>query len=154
MMSQRWMATIVAVGLAVLVACGGGDDADAGSSDTGSNGANGTAGSSSGGASTDLDGFAVPLPGWAEAVTPDIGSGGLDVVLFRVPIDERDATVTFYEEWSGKQSESFLRTDSAAGGVTLQSDVAAGEEKTIISILSPRDGDDFVSVSVSRGVFE
>ena len=128
MVTRGLTATLVVVGLALVVACGGGDDSEEGGQDSGASGANPTAAdptASGGGAA--LGDFEVPLPAWAEAVTPDIGSGPLDVVLFRVPLDQRDATIAFFEDWSNAQTEAFLRTDGASGGVTLQSEVAAGE---------------------------
>jgi hypothetical protein len=153
-----WLGAVVLIGaMLIATACGGDDDPDAAatsaSTSESAGGGSNDDGGGSGGDGADLGDFPVALPDWAEAVSRD-DSGPLKTVLFIVPLDQVDATVAFYESWTGGQSETYLRTDSESGGVSFQSGVAVGEDKTTIAILSPLDGDDFVSVSLSYGTFE
>lgn len=150
-MSARWLATpLLLAAFAIGVACSSGDD-DSGAEPTSPSDGSGTNGDSSG--PPELGDFPIPVPEWADAVSVD-DSGPLKVVLFTVPFDQQDATVAFYEDWTADQPDEFVRTDSGGGGVTFQSEAAVGEGKSIVAILSPLAGDDFVSVSLSFGEFE
>jgi hypothetical protein len=166
-MKIRCLTAVLLIAAVSLVSACGGDSDDSSSSPTavatstegdsdgdgGSSDGDSSSGGSGGGATVDLGDFPVPLPDWADAVTPNL-SNELDVILFTVPLDQQEATVAFYADWTDSQPENYIRSDSASGGVSFQGEVEAGEEKTIISILAPLEGDDFVSVSLSRGAFE
>jgi hypothetical protein len=159
-MTRRSIAIILTlVAMTVATACSSDDDSSDAANATEAAAMTSEAGSSSGGSSggggssVDLGDVDVPLPDWADAVAVS-ESGPLTVVQFIVPLDQQEATIAFYDEWTGEQSEEYLRTDSESGGVTLQTETTAGQQKTIISILSPLEGDDFVTVTVSQGELE
>lgn len=152
-MVKSALAVLMTLLASSLVACGGDDgSAEPASAGAGAEGGNPGGDPGDGDAGPpDLGDFGVPLPDWADAVAVD-DSGPLTVVQFIVPLEQQTATAAFYDDWVGGQEEEYLRTDSAGGAVTLQSDTGPGEHKTIIAILSPLEGDDFVTVTLTRGL--
>ena len=95
----------------------------------------------------------VPLAPSADAVST-MEAGPMTVVQFIVPLDDQQATISFYDEWTGGQAEEYQRTESPSGGVSWQNTPAAGDDKHIIAVLSPLEGDDFVTVTLTVGPAE
>ncbi len=111
-------------------------------------------GSSGTDASTSEGGkIGVPLAPSADAVST-MEAGPMTVVQFIVPLDDRQATISFYDEWTGSQAAEYQRTESPSGGVSWQNAPAAGDDKHIIAVLSPLEGDDFVTVTLTVGPAE
>jgi hypothetical protein len=127
----------------------GGEEANDGAVDTSADG-----GSSDGSQSNaEVPGISVPLPPGADAVTTT-ESGPLTVVQFIVPLDQREATVAFYDDWTESQPDAYQRVEAEAGGVSWQDAPEIGAERTIIALLAPLEGDDFVTVTLTVGPAE
>lgn len=131
-----------------LVGCGSTSDTD----DPNSASDTATATSSGAGPSASAE-IAIPLAAGAAAVstTP---SGPLTIVQYTVPLDRQASTIAFYDDWTTSQSDDYQRTESESGGVSWQNAPAAGGEKHIIAVLSPLEGDDFVTVTLTVGPAE
>jgi hypothetical protein len=78
----------------------------------------------------------------------------LTIVQFIVPIEQQEATIAFYDDWVDSEPEEHLRTEAESGGVSWQNNPDGGADKRIISVLSPLDGDDFVTVTLTVGPLE
>ena len=163
MRPTRFLVAVIAV--VALLAGGCGDDDDSPSESTGqsdsgadtddpsSDGATDGGGESSGaggGTSVDTSDIAVPLPPGADAVARS-DSGPLSLVQFIVPLDQRESTIAFYDDWTESESDEYQRVEAEAGGVSWQNAVEAGEDHVIIAVLAPLEGDDFVTVTLSVG---
>ncbi|MEZ4502408.1 MAG: hypothetical protein R3C39_07270 [Dehalococcoidia bacterium] len=157
-MTRRFTAILLTLLALTLVACSSDDDssdATAAATEAMTSEATASSGGAEGGSSSapDVSEIGVPLPDWADAVAVD-DAGPVKVVQFIVPLDQQDETVAFYEAWVDGQPDEYLRTEGASGGLTLQSDTPEGENRTIIAILSPLEGDDFVTVTLTVGALE
>jgi len=163
------------VGLALLalivVGCGGDSSEDngapapaaddsSGDGDTasdddsgGTNGESATDGDSAGneGSPAEVDGVAIPLPPGADAVSVDDGADPFIVVLFTLPLDRQDATISFYDDWTDGETDNYIRTAVDSGGVTWQNEPAPGGEMRIIVLVPPLEGDDFFPVTLTVG---
>ncbi len=156
----RWLACVLVLGF-VLAGCGddgAGADSDAetesdidGGGGDAVDGDNAPAGDDA--PAGNVLGIDIPLPPGADAVATSDGPP-FTVVQFIVPLDQQQATISFYQDWTGAQTDEYLRTEGGGGGVTWQNDPPAGEEKRIIAILSPLDGDDFAAVTLTVGPAE
>ncbi|MGI9613100.1 MAG: hypothetical protein ACR2QO_09335 [Acidimicrobiales bacterium] len=152
----RWAAIGIAVALS---AAGCSDDtaSDTTASDvaepTEADGDGATAGVDDGEGGESVGDLAIPLPPSADAVTSS-ESGAATIVQFIVPLEEQQATIAFYDDWTAAQADEYLRTEAETGGVSWQSDSEPGTDRNIIAVLSPLDGDDFVAVTLTTGIFE
>ena len=111
-------------------------------------------GSSGGGASPpDTGDIGVPLPPGADAVATS-ESGSLTIVQFIVPLDQQQSTIEFYDNWTESQPDEYQRVAAESGGVSWQNSPEVGADKTVIAVLAPLEGDDFVAVTVTTGPLE
>jgi len=101
----------------------------------------------------EVSGISVPLPPAADAVATT-ESGPLTLVQFIVPLDQQEATISFYDEWTEAQSDEYQRVEAEAGGVSWQNAPESGAERTIVAVLAPLEGDDFVTVTLTVGPAE
>ncbi len=150
------VAPCLALGL-LLVGCGGDrpapdDDVDRAVGTAGSTG-NRTRHPGSDRLTADVGDIGVPLAPAADAVAT-MESGPMTIVQFIVPLDEREATISFYDDWTAGQPDEYLRTAAESGGVSWQNDPEAGEDKRIIAVLTPLEGDDFVAATLTVGPAE
>ncbi len=143
-----------------LVGCGGGDSGGSGdavrrtSTDSSPGSANGSDGQSTAEAPTeDLGETSVPLAPSADGVT-SMESGTATIVQFNVPLDEWQATIAFYDDWTEGQAGDYVRTESESGGVGWQNVPTPGTDKQIIAVLSPLEGDEFVTVTLTMAPAE
>ncbi len=149
--TRRTAWAVALIGILLLAACSTGDpsgtQAGGGTRDvTGSE-------SGGGGSTSSVDGMPVPLAPGADAVSTGT-SGPLTTVLYVVPLDQQAATIAFYDQWTDAEPDEYLRTEAGSGGVTWQNAPDADEDKIVIQVLSPLEGDDFVSVSLAVGPAE
>lgn len=152
----------VALGL-LLAGCGDDDSATDGSDPTGADVGEGAAeadslnddGSSGeeGGAGDAIGDLAVPLPPGADAVARS-EAGPVTIIQFIVPLDQQEAAIAFYDEWTAAQSDEYQRNESAGGGVSWQNAPESGADKNLIVILTPLEGDDFVPATLTIGPLE
>ncbi len=56
--------------------------------------------------------------------------------------------------WTTAQPDDYQRIESESGGVSWQNDPEPGGDKRIIAVLSPLEGDDFVTVTLTVGPAE
>lgn len=170
MRNNLWLVLIaLLVGGSMAAACGGdgddrgstadtvegGDDGDSadGDSDSGTDEPAGSNGEDAGTDGGEDSGVGVPLPPSADAVST-MESGPATVVQFIVPLDEQDATIAFYDDWTESQPDTYIRTEAETGGVTWQNDPDPGSDAYIIAVLSPLEGDDFITVTITAGSLE
>ncbi len=127
----------------VVTGCGSGDEPEA---------ADPTATLVDDTSTADLGDFPIPLPpGAVGAGTTD--QGDVQVVLFTLPIEDQEAAIAFYDEWTATQPGGYQRVVAQSGGVTWQNGAAIGGESTrVISVLSPIEGDDIISVTLTATV--
>ena len=163
MRGSRSVGAVCAV--VVLFACGCTGDEDSTDpteqADSGSEATTADVGDSDGGdGSTDSDepnaeisGVSAPLPPQADAVATT-ESGPLTVVQFIVPLDQQEATIAFYDDWTESQPDEYQRVEAESGGVSWQNAPEPGAERAIISVLAPIAGDDFVAVTLAVGPAE
>lgn len=159
--NRTWFAGLMILGL-VLAGCNGADGGtnadvieapDSATSTSGDAVGDDDAEGGNGAQAPDVEGLTVPLPSSAEAVATS-EAGPLAIVQFIVPLDEQQATIAFYDDWTGSQSDDYQRTESESGGVSWQNAPVTGAEKHVISVLSPIEGDDFVVVTLAVGPAE
>lgn len=60
---------------------------------------------------TAASGVGVSLPPSADAVST-MESGPLTVVQFIVPLSEQEATISFYDDWTDGQADTYIRTEA------------------------------------------
>lgn len=152
MTRRTWMAYAVVLG---LVAGGCGGEAGGGVADTQAI-TDQPAGTSNGEpvvGGNSADGVDIPLAPGADGVA-SFDSGPLTTVQFIVPLDRLEATIAFYDDWTAGQPIEYIRSESEAGGVSWQTPTVPGTDKSVISVLSPIAGDDFVTVTLSVGPVE
>ncbi len=146
----------------VLFACGCTGDEDSTDSTeqavSGSQAATADGGGVDGSADSDepnaeISGVSAPLPPQADLVATT-ESGPLTVVQFIVPLDRQEATIAFYDDWTESQPDGFQRVEAECGGVSWQNAPEPGAERTIIAVLAPIAGDDFVTVTLTVGPAE
>ncbi len=101
----------------------------------------------------DLSDLTVPLPSYADGVARS-ESGPLTLVQFIVPLDQQDAAIAFYDEWTATQADEYQRVAAEGGGVSWQNAPDPGADRTLIAILAPLEGDDFVVVTLTTGPLE
>jgi hypothetical protein len=128
---------------------GGGSD-EAGTDEPAGDGDGSSDGGDSSGGTTDIG---IPLPPGAEAVATT-EAGALTVVQFIVPLEQQAATIAFYDDWTASQPDEYTRIEVDSGGVSWQNAPEPGADGTIIAVLSPLEGDDFVAVTVTNGPLE
>jgi hypothetical protein len=153
-------AFLVAVAL-IAVGCGGDDTATGGDavSDEGNAAVDSGDGSSSDGQSSDagatpmIGDLAVPLaPGAAAVATTE--SGPFTIVQYIVPLDQMEAAIAFYDDWTDTHSDAFQRTEAEAGGVSWQNSPEQGADKYLIAVTAPIEGDDFTTITFTGGPAE
>ena len=111
-------------------------------------------GSSDGGdSSPGTTDIGIPLPPGADAVATT-EAGALTVVQFIVPLDQQASTIAFYDDWTASQPDEYQRIEVDSGGVSWQNAPEPGADGTVIAVLSPLEGDDFVAVTLTNGPFE
>lgn len=101
----------------------------------------------------DPGGLGVPIAPAADGVT-NMESGGMTIVQYNVPLDRAEATIAFYDDWTSRQAADYVRTESESGGVGWQNVPTPGADKQIIAVLSPLEGDEFVTVTLTVGPSE
>lgn len=144
---------IVAIGMAMALGIAGcGEDTSTDAADTASDATGVADGEGEGAGGASLDGVPIPLPPGAEAVTTS-EAGPATIVQFIVPIDQQQATIDFYDEWTEAQAEDYIRIEAESGGVSWQNDPESGADKNIIAVVSPLDGADVVTVTLTTGPF-
>ena len=149
-----WVVAVIILAM-MATACGGDEDSTtdgAGSSSTTTTVDDGGSSGDDDGAQS-VDGITVPLAPSADAVATS-EAGELTIVQYIVPLDQQQATIAFYDEWTSSQSDDYQRTEAETGGVTWQNAPEPGGEKHLITVLSPLEGDDFIAVTVAVGPAE
>lgn len=97
--------------------------------------------------------IAIPIAPEADAVATS-ESGPLTIVQFIVPLNRLESTIEFYDDWTGAQPDSYQRIAVDTGGVSWQNSPEAGADRNLIAVLSPIEGDAFVTVTLSSGPLE
>lgn len=64
----------------------------------------------------------------------------MTIVQFIVPLEEWEATIAFYDNWTDDQAGDYVRTESESGGVGWQNVPAPGSDKQVIAVSLPARG--------------
>ena len=80
--------------------------------------------------------------------------GPFTIVQFIVPLDQQDATIAYYDDWTDSEPDEYQRIAVESGGVSWQNAPELGAEMNIIAVLAPLEGDDFVVATLTTGPAE
>ena len=150
-MNGRFTTSLLVCSAVALAACGGDDDASPSVvSSVSDDPAGDEAEPAADATGSALDVIPIPLAPGAEAVSTD-PAGEFTVVQFFVPVDRLADTIAFYDDWSTSQPEPYQRVEADSGGVSWQNDPEPGAEKQIIAVVSPLEGDDRFTVTLTIG---